>query len=161
VRYEQRALPREAEQRAASVVAQLERMRPAAFEHSRRVAALATRVARQAKLPAEAVTLVYWGAMVHDIGELNVRRTVLDKVAPLDDQERAQIYEHTTIGSRWLSSVPGLAPLVPFARWHHERFDGKGYRMAARPSACPSPCRSSRCATHGTRSRRYARTARR
>jgi HD-GYP domain-containing protein (c-di-GMP phosphodiesterase class II) len=26
-----------------------------------------------------------------------------------------------------LASVAGLAPLVPFARWHHERFDGTGY----------------------------------
>jgi HD-GYP domain-containing protein (c-di-GMP phosphodiesterase class II) len=84
-------------------------------------------VARRAKLPADAVALVYWGAMVHDIGELNVRRTVLDKAAPLDDQERAQICEHTTVGARWLAAVPGLSALVPFARWHHERFDGKGY----------------------------------
>jgi diguanylate cyclase len=109
------------------VVAQLERMRPATFEHSRRVAALATNVARSARLPAEAVTEIYWGALVHDIGELNVRRSVLDKSGALDDQERGQICEHTTVGARWLGSVPGLAPLVPFARWHHERFDGQGY----------------------------------
>ena len=68
---------------------------------------------------------------MHDIGELNVRRSVLDKSAPLDEQERAQICEHTTVGARWLASVPGLAPLVPFARWHHERFDGQGY-----PDSC-------------------------
>ena len=31
-----------------------------------------------------------------------------------------------------LALMPGLAALVPFARWHHERFDGLGYpyRMA-------------------------------
>jgi putative nucleotidyltransferase with HDIG domain len=127
VRYEHRSLSREAEQQAATLVAQLERMRPATFEHSRRVAALASHVGRKAKLPTEAVAEVYWGALVHDIGELNVRRSVLDKSAPLDEQERAQICEHTIVGARWLASVPGLAPLVPFARWHHERFDGLGY----------------------------------
>ena len=48
-------------------------MRPATFEHSRRVAALAVRVARHAKLPKPLVAEIYWGALVHDIGELNVR----------------------------------------------------------------------------------------
>jgi putative nucleotidyltransferase with HDIG domain len=127
VRYEQRTLSREAEQRAATVAAQLERMRPATFEHSRRVAALAVQVARHAKLPAAVVAEVYWGGLVHDIGELNVRRSVLDKPDSLDDAERLHISEHTEVGARWLSAVPGLAPLVPFARWHHERFDGTGY----------------------------------
>ena len=127
MRYEQRTLSREAEQRAATVAAQLERMRPSTFEHSRRVAALSVQVARHAKLPAQAVAEVYWGALVHDVGELNVRRSLLDKPATLDEAERAQICEHTEVGARWLASVPGLAPLVPFARWHHERFDGTGY----------------------------------
>ncbi len=109
------------------MAAQLERMRPSTFEHSRRVAALSVQVARHAKLPAQAVAEVYWGALVHDIGELNVRRSLLDKPASLDDAERAQICEHTEVGGRWLASVAGLSPLVPFARWHHERFDGTGY----------------------------------
>jgi HD-GYP domain-containing protein (c-di-GMP phosphodiesterase class II) len=127
VSYQPETLSREAEQRAATVVAQLERMRPSTFEHSRRVAALATRVAQHAHLSASMVGEIYWGAMVHDIGELNVRRSLLDKPALLDEAERASICEHTTVGARWLSAVAGLGPLVPFARWHHERFDGLGY----------------------------------
>ena len=120
-------MSRVAEQRAATVAAQLERMRPATFAHSRRVADLAVRVGRHARLPAPLISEMYWGALVHDIGELNVRRTLLEKPASLDEQERMKICEHTTVGARWLGSVPGLAPLVPYARWHHERFDGLGY----------------------------------
>jgi len=120
-------LTRDAEQRAAVVVGQLERMRPATYEHSKRVAALAVRVARHAKLPPSAITDVHWGGLLHDIGELNLRRSLLDKPTTLDAQERAQIVDHTLVGARWLASIPGLAPLVPFARWHHERFDGGGY----------------------------------
>jgi polar amino acid transport system substrate-binding protein len=127
VSYQPETLSREAEQRAATVVAQLERMRPATFEHSRRVAALATSVAQHARLSAAMVGEIYWGAMVHDIGELNVRRTLLDKPTSLDEAERASICEHTIVGARWLAAVAGLGPLVPFARWHHERFDGLGY----------------------------------
>jgi HD-GYP domain-containing protein (c-di-GMP phosphodiesterase class II) len=120
-------LTREAEQRAAAIAAQIERLRPATFAHSRQVAALAVRVARHARLPAPMVADVYWGALLHDVGELNVRRSVLDKPAALDADERAHVCEHTLVGARWLAAVPGLSPLVPFARWHHERFDGEGY----------------------------------
>lgn len=120
-------LSREGEKRAATVASQLGRMRPETFEHSRRVAALAVDVARHAHVQAHLVAEVYWGALVHDIGELNVRRTLLDKPTSLDERERAQICEHTVVGARWLAAIPGLSPLVPFARWHHERFDGRGY----------------------------------
>ena len=47
------------------------------------------------------------------------------------------ISEHTIVGARWLASVPGLAPLVPFARWHHERFDGLGYPDGASSGQVP------------------------
>jgi len=127
VRFEQRSLTGEAEQRAAIVAAQLERMRPATFEHSRRVATLAVQVARHARIPAPMVTDIYWGALVHDIGELNIRRSLLDAPASLSEKDRVRMTEHTIVGARWLGAMPGLAPLVPYARWHHERFDGLGY----------------------------------
>jgi polar amino acid transport system substrate-binding protein len=134
---EQAALSRTAARRAATVAAQLERMRPTTFAHSRRVAALAVRVARHARIPAPLVNEVYWGALVHDIGELNVKRTLLEKPGPLDERERAAVCEHTVVGARWLAGVPGLAPLVPFARWHHERFDGLGYPDGASAQQVP------------------------
>jgi HD-GYP domain-containing protein (c-di-GMP phosphodiesterase class II) len=128
---------RAAEQRAATVAAQLERMRPASFAHSRRVAALAVEVARHAHIPAPLVAEIYWGALVHDIGELSVRRVLFDKQAALDERERVKICEHTIVGARWLAAVPGLAPLAPFARWHHERFDGLGYPDGATAQQVP------------------------
>jgi HD-GYP domain-containing protein (c-di-GMP phosphodiesterase class II) len=45
--------------------------------------------------------------------------------------------EHTIVGARWLAAVPGLSPLVPFARWHHERFDGLGYPDGATAQQVP------------------------
>jgi putative nucleotidyltransferase with HDIG domain len=115
------------EERAAVVAAQLERMRPATYAHSRRVATLGVQVARHARLPMPLVTEVYWGALVHDIGEMSVVRSVFEKPDALSEAERTVMGEHTIVGARWLAKVPGLSPLVPFARWHHERFDGLGY----------------------------------
>ncbi|HET9729498.1 MAG TPA: HD domain-containing phosphohydrolase [Acidimicrobiia bacterium] len=116
-----------AEQRVATITAQLARLRPETFAHVRRVAALAVRSARRARLPFELVNEVYWGALVHDVGELNLRRALLDKPGVLSEAERAVMTEHTLIGARWLGGVDGLDSLVPYARWHHERFDGLGY----------------------------------
>ena len=127
VSFQPQPLSRDAERRAATVAAQLERMRPATYAHSQRVAALATRVARHARLSAPMVGEIYWGAMLHDIGELNIRRTLLENPSSLDETERAVVDAHTIVGARWLGAVAGLAHLVPFTRWHHERFDGLGY----------------------------------
>ncbi len=123
--------------RAATVVGQLERMRPDAFAHARRVATLAVRVARHAHLPHTLVSQIYWGALVHDVGELSVRPALLHKDVVIDERERMAICEHTIVGARWLSGVPELAPLAPFARWHHERFDGLGYPDGATAHRVP------------------------
>lgn len=127
----------EAEARAAIVVGQLERMRPDAFAHARRVADLAVRVARHARVPEHLVSQIYWGALVHDVGELNVQPELFEKDDSIDERERIAICEHTIVGARWLAGVPELAPLVPFARWHHERFDGLGYPDGATAMQVP------------------------
>jgi HD-GYP domain-containing protein (c-di-GMP phosphodiesterase class II) len=125
------------EARAATIVTELERMRPDAFAHARRVAHLAVRVARHAHLPDPLASQIYWGALIHDVGELNVRPELLHKDSVIDERERMAICEHTIVGARWLAGVPGLAPLIPFARWHHERFDGLGYPDGATSGQVP------------------------
>jgi HD-GYP domain-containing protein (c-di-GMP phosphodiesterase class II) len=122
-----RALDRDGEVQASLVVAQLERRRPEAFAHSRRVAGLSVRVAQLARLSESEIRQVYWGGLVHDIGELEVPEPILATPGPLAVLERRTIDEHPSIGSRWLAGTPGLSSLVPYARWHHERFDGRGY----------------------------------
>jgi HD-GYP domain-containing protein (c-di-GMP phosphodiesterase class II) len=122
-----RALDRDGEVQASLVVAQLERRRPDAFAHSRRVAGLSVRVAQLARLSESEIRQIYWGGLVHDIGELEVPEPILATPGPLAVLERRTIDEHPSIGSRWLAGTPGLSSLVPYARWHHERFDGRGY----------------------------------
>jgi HD-GYP domain-containing protein (c-di-GMP phosphodiesterase class II) len=126
-----------AEARAATVVCQLERLRPTTFAHARRVAAYAVRVARHAHFPEHLVSQIYWGALVHDVGELNVAPSLLQRHPALDEREQIEITRHTVVGARWLTGVPGLASLVPFARWHHERFDGRGYPDGATAHQVP------------------------
>jgi HD-GYP domain-containing protein (c-di-GMP phosphodiesterase class II) len=125
--YTAKALDSDGEVQASLVVAQMERRRPDMFAHSRRLAELAVRVGRLARLPDDQIRQVYWGALVHDIGELEVPQAIFDEPGPLATEQRATLVEHTVVGARWLATTPGLASLVPFARWHHERFDATGY----------------------------------
>ena len=122
-----KALDNDGEVQASLVVAQLERRRPDAFAHSHRVAELAVRVGRLAHLPADQIRQIYWGALVHDIGELDIPESIFEVPGPLTTSQRETLVEHTVVGARWLAGIPGLGSLVPFARWHHERFDGNGY----------------------------------
>ena len=122
-----RTLDHDGEVQASLVVAQLERRRPHAFAHSRRVASLAVRVAQLARLPEHEIRQVFWGALVHDIGELDVPEPIFETPGPLATIDRKTVDLHPGIGSRWLATMPGLSSLVPYARWHHERFDGTGY----------------------------------
>jgi HD-GYP domain-containing protein (c-di-GMP phosphodiesterase class II) len=122
-----RTLDNDGEVQASLVASQLERRRPHAFAHSRRVASLSVRVAQLAKLPEAEIRQIFWGALVHDIGELDVPEPIFQIPGPLPTIERKTVDLHCAIGSRWLATTPGLSSLVPYARWHHERFDGTGY----------------------------------
>jgi HD-GYP domain-containing protein (c-di-GMP phosphodiesterase class II) len=126
-KFSTRLLDSDGEVQASLVVAQLERRRPHAFAHSRRVAGLAVEVAQLARLSEAEVRQIYWGSLVHDIGELDVPEAIFATPGPLATVERETVWEHTSIGARWLAGTPGLSSLVPYARWHHERFDGTGY----------------------------------
>lgn len=70
---------------------------------------------------------------MHDIGKLGVPEYILNKPGRFTDEEYTIMKTHTTIGAEMLDSLTQYQdePLVRYAhdivRWHHERFDGKGY----------------------------------
>ena len=72
-------------------------------------------------------------ASLHDIGKMGIDDRILNKVGPLTEEEFAVMKTHTVIGENMLRGldVYGDEPLLKTAaeicRWHHERWDGKGY----------------------------------
>jgi HD-GYP domain-containing protein (c-di-GMP phosphodiesterase class II) len=67
------------------------------------------------------------GAILHDIGKINIRDAILNKPGPLTPEEWEHMKTHPVVGSQLLKGISFLAPIVPFVRCHHERFDGGGY----------------------------------
>lgn len=96
-------------------------------DHVVRTSRLALLAAEEAGLPARTVRNVAIGALLHDIGKLVVPSDVLGKPARLTDEEFAVIRTHPEQGQRLLEAAPSLAEATRFVRWHHERYDGRGY----------------------------------
>jgi HD-GYP domain-containing protein (c-di-GMP phosphodiesterase class II) len=95
--------------------------------HSERVARIAVRLGQQMNLEQAVVGDLYLAGLLHDIGKIGVRDSILQKPGKLTEEERLHIQEHPVIGDRLVSAVGPLAHLRPGVRNHHERWDGRGY----------------------------------
>ncbi len=66
-------------------------------------------------------------SLLHDIGKIGVPEHILNKRSSLTVGEHNRIKEHPMIGVNILKSIRELEGAVPGVKYHHERFDGKGY----------------------------------
>ncbi|MBP7146214.1 MAG: HD domain-containing protein [Acidobacteria bacterium] len=95
--------------------------------HSHRVTRLALLVAKALRMPPREIETLHRAGLLHDIGKIGVPPHVLDKPGRLTDQEFCAMREHVTIGARILEPLSAFRDVVPAARHHHERYDGRGY----------------------------------
>ncbi len=68
-----------------------------------------------------------YGAILHDVGKIMIRETILFKEGILDEEEWEEIRRHPLTGAEMIRNIPYLAPAIPIVRHHHERWDGQGY----------------------------------
>jgi HD-GYP domain-containing protein (c-di-GMP phosphodiesterase class II) len=95
--------------------------------HSRRVSVLAVAVAEQLDLNAATRSALWAGGYLHDLGKLSVPLRVLAKNGRLTEDEFGYIRAHPADGAEILEGIPTLQHLTAGVRYHHERWDGKGY----------------------------------
>lgn len=68
-----------------------------------------------------------YGFLLHDVGKVGVRESILGKPGPLTDDEWREMRDHPLIGVQIVSAMDFLQPAVSVIKHHHERWDGKGY----------------------------------
>jgi putative two-component system response regulator len=68
-----------------------------------------------------------FGAILHDIGKIAVKESILSKTGPLNKDEWSEMRQHPVVGARMIQDIPFLAPAIPVVLYHHERWDGGGY----------------------------------
>lgn len=95
--------------------------------HSERVSLLAQAVARRLGWTSSRLGAVKIGALLHDVGKLNLDDAVLRKPGPLDEREFKEIKRHPLAGARLIRGIESLRPALPYILFHHERWDGSGY----------------------------------
>lgn len=85
------------------------------------------------KIDSKKITLISRAAALHDLGKVFIPDQILNKPGTLTQEEFDVMKKHTLIGSQMLESevLYKNEPLVKVAnnicRWHHERYDGRGY----------------------------------
>lgn len=85
------------------------------------------------KLSAADIAMIGTASSLHDIGKINIPEKILNKPGRLTKEEFDIMKTHTTIGAHILENLPFQQeePLVKVSyeicRWHHERWDGRGY----------------------------------
>ena len=95
--------------------------------HSKRVAIYTRLIAKEFGYEGEELDRIYYVALLHDCGKIGVPDNILGKPGKLTDEEFNIIKSHTVRGSEILSSFKSLEKVGEGARYHHERYDGKGY----------------------------------
>lgn len=105
--------------------------------HSIRVAEYSREIARRMKMNEQEQERIYYVALLHDIGKIGIPDHILNKPGFLTEEERAVIQTHPVIGAEILKDFTALKGITDGAKYHHERYDGKGYCERKRGEQIP------------------------
>lgn len=97
------------------------------YGHTERGMEYAEALARNIGLSDEEIKYIRFGALLHDIGKVEVPADILNKRSPLSEEEWEILKMHVVWGEEIVRPVKELGPCLPMIRHHHERFDGNGY----------------------------------
>lgn len=95
--------------------------------HSTRVAEYSGEIAKRAGFAPKMQNDIYMMGLLHDVGKIGIPDSIINKPAKLTDEEYGVIKNHSAMGAKILENITEFPRLTVGARWHHERYDGKGY----------------------------------
>lgn len=105
--------------------------------HSTRVAEYSRLLAEKAGLDKDEQDSIFYMATLHDIGKIGIADNIINKPGKLSDEEYAIIKAHPETGYSILRQMTEVKDVEYGARWHHERYDGKGYPDGLAGEAIP------------------------
>ena len=109
--------------------------------HSLRVALYSKEIAKRFGKTKKEQNEIYQMALLHDIGKIGVPDEIINKDTRLTEAEYQAIRQHPAIGSDILKTIEQIPDIMIGARWHHERYDGKGYPDGLRGEGIPEQAR--------------------
>jgi diguanylate cyclase (GGDEF)-like protein len=95
--------------------------------HSEEVARYADFLADRLALTAELRQAIHVAGLLHDVGKIGIPDQILRKPAKLTAEEMEIIQQHVALGHMIVRDLPQLDLVKAGIRFHHERWDGRGY----------------------------------
>ncbi len=95
--------------------------------HSSRVAEYSRKIAEFAGKTPDECDEIYHIALLHDVGKIGIAESIINKKGKLTDEEFEEIKKHPNLGAQILRSINEYPDLYIGAKYHHERYDGRGY----------------------------------
>ena len=111
------------------------------YDHSRRVATYAQRVARYLGWNRRDARDLALAALVHDLGKTWIANDILLKADLLSEEERRKMERHPVIGARILIGCDVHPFYVETVLYHHEAWDGSGYPTGLKEEEIPLSAR--------------------
>lgn len=115
------------QQAADSLISMLQLHERDSRRHSTRVTQLALALADELGVTDGEVEGLEYGAMLHDVGKIDMPAEILCKPAPLNEDEWDVMRTHPQVGYDLVRKLPHLAVAAEIVLAHHEAFDGSGY----------------------------------
>lgn len=105
--------------------------------HSLRVAYFCVSVGKELGLSEDELYELEVSALFHDLGKIGVPDSVLTKPSRLTDEEFLEMKLHPNKSYEILKDFPVFDKMAINAKFHHERFDGRGYPEGLRGESIP------------------------
>lgn len=105
--------------------------------HIIRVSSLAGHLGKCIGLSENDIGVLEKGGILHDIGKIGIRDTILNKASKLTPEEFEEIKKHPETGEKICRPLRSLEPVLPIIKCHHERNDGSGYPSGLRGEQIP------------------------
>jgi putative two-component system response regulator len=95
--------------------------------HVERVRRIALNLAFSLEWSEEDIAILEFGAILHDIGKINIPSSLLKKTGPFTEQEWNIMRQHPQVGAKLLEGIDHLRAAIPYVLCHHEWWNGSGY----------------------------------
>ncbi|MCX7884079.1 MAG: HD-GYP domain-containing protein [Caloramator sp.] len=95
--------------------------------HSRNVAKIVEDIARELGYSESRIEQLIIASYLHDVGKIGINDGILNKPGKLTDEEYNLIKTHPEVGYNIIKDIKDLGDIPHLVRYHHERYDGKGY----------------------------------
>jgi len=104
-----------------------QQIEPMEGQHPRRLRLIVAELGKALGFSPDRLLLLELAATLHDLGKVFLPKDILTKPHSLSESERRLIQQHPIFGEQLVRQSGLPEDLALWVRWHHERYDGKGY----------------------------------